>query len=117
MASCVWEVLADENSISAPFATVGPDHTLADIVMARRVDFGPWDASSDVVLSIAPVNHTSAQDATRGADTPSDKIRVVIRSADGNSVGCTVTGRARLSRIAEGYAKQVSNGEDDTTYR
>lgn len=109
--------IADEPSISTPFGAVAPESTLANIIMTRRVDFEPWDASSDIVLSVAPANHPSPSALSTGRTSANGKIRIVIRNVDGKSVRCTVTGRARLLRIAEGYAMQVSASEENATYR
>ncbi|EKC98909.1 hypothetical protein A1Q2_06663 [Trichosporon asahii var. asahii CBS 8904] len=106
-----------EYDLRTPFGAVAPESTLANIIMTRRVDFEPWDASSDIVLSVAPANHPSPSALSTGRTSANGKIRIVIRNVDGKSVRCTVTGRARLLRIAEGYAMQVSASEDNATYR
>lgn len=86
--------------------------------MARRVDFEPWDASSDIVLSVAPVNHSDSSEADDSPDTQENsKVRIVIRGATGSTACCTVTRRVRVARIAEGYAKQVAGGEQAGSYR
>lgn len=86
--------------------------------MARRVEFEPWDASSDIVLSVYPVNNSDTFEADDSLDPlRNDKTRIVIRGATGSTACCTVTGAARMARIAEGYARQVAGGEQAGSYR
>lgn len=91
------------------------ERTLSDIVMARRVDFEPWDASTDIVLSVAPVNHTAQ--TVHHTDTSDGKVTIVIRGVDRSTVKSTATSRVRLSLIAPDYAQVMSNGGRHKAYR
>lgn len=83
--------------------------------MARQVDFEPWDASTDIVLSIAPVNHTVQ--TVHQTDTSDGKVTIVIRGVDRSTVRSTATSRVKLSHIAQDYAQIVSNGGRHRAYR
>lgn len=107
---------ADKSSISTPYSAVDLERTLAYIVMARRIDFEPWDADSDIVFSVAPLNHPSSQTDSDG-QSQDGMFRILIRGVDGSLVKWEATARFSLSLLAEGYAWKTSNGGRHKAYR